>query len=84
MGEIYTVTLATRIVILALAAVGLNFALGLGGMVSFGHAAYFGLGGYAAGVLASHAFSGAELAIGPAVVFLAPRRCRSSGSRPLS
>ena len=64
-GEVYTVTLATRIAILALAAVGLNLALGLGGMVSFGHAAYFGLGGYAAGVLASHAFSGVNFTIGP-------------------
>ena len=52
--------------ILALAAVGLNIALGFGGLVSFGHAAFFGLGGYAAGILASHAFNGraAELAVG--------------------
>jgi branched-chain amino acid transport system permease protein len=37
-----------------LAGVGLNIALGLGGLVSFGHAAFFGLGGYAVGILASH------------------------------
>ncbi|MEO1250171.1 MAG: branched-chain amino acid ABC transporter permease [Pseudomonadota bacterium] len=55
MGEPFYVTLATRAAILALAGVGLNVALGLGGMVSFGHAAYFGLGGYAAGILAHHA-----------------------------
>lgn len=55
MGEPFIVTLATKVAILALAGVGLNIALGLGGMVSFGHAAFFGLGGYAAGVLASHA-----------------------------
>ncbi|WP_417720109.1 branched-chain amino acid ABC transporter permease [Salipiger sp.] len=54
-GEPYTVTLATRAVVLALAAVGLNVALGLGGMVSLGHAAFFGIGGYAMGILASHA-----------------------------
>ncbi len=54
-GEIFYVTLATRIAILALAATGLNLALGLGGMVSFGHAAFFGIGGYAAGILAYHA-----------------------------
>ena len=54
-GEIFTITLATRVAILALAAVGLNLALGLGGLVSFGHAAYFGLGGYAMGILAFHA-----------------------------
>jgi branched-chain amino acid transport system permease protein len=34
-------------------AVGLNLALGLGGLVSFGHAAFFGIGGYAAGILAT-------------------------------
>ena len=51
----YTITLATRAAIFALAAVGLNFALGLGGLVSLGHAAFFGIGGYAMGVLAFHA-----------------------------
>lgn len=51
----FTITLATRAVILALAAVGLNIALGLGGLVSLGHAAFFGIGGYAMGILASHA-----------------------------
>src|SRR5262249_50238883 len=42
----------TRIVILALAAVSLNLILGYGGMVSFGHAAYLGVGGYVIGILA--------------------------------
>ena len=60
----FYVTLATRMAILALAAVGLNLALGLGGLVSFGHAAFFGVGGYAAGILASHAFSGQPLDFG--------------------
>jgi branched-chain amino acid transport system permease protein len=55
--EPFYITLATRVAILALAGVGLNIALGLGGLVSFGHAAFFGLGGYAMGVLASHAQS---------------------------
>lgn len=53
--EPFTITLATRAVILALAGVGLNLALGQGGLVSFGHAAFFGMGGYAMGILASHA-----------------------------
>ena len=57
-GEPFIITLATRIAILAIAAVGLNIALGLGGMVSFGHALYFGLGGYVAGIAAHHAFHG--------------------------
>ena len=51
----FTITLATRAVIFALAAVGLNIALGLGGLVSLGHAVFFGLGGYAMGILAHHA-----------------------------
>ncbi|SFI48300.1 branched-chain amino acid ABC transporter permease [Jannaschia pohangensis] len=54
-GEPFTITLATRAVIFALAAVGLNVALGLGGMVSLGHAVFFGIGGYAMGILAFHA-----------------------------
>lgn len=64
MGEPFYVTLATRIAVLALAAVGLNIALGLGGLVSFGHAAFFGLGGYAAGILATHAFNAEPLFLG--------------------
>ncbi len=55
--EPFIITLATKVAILALAAVGLNIALGLGGLVSLGHAAFFGIGGYAMGILASHAQS---------------------------
>jgi branched-chain amino acid transport system permease protein len=40
------------VLILAMAAVSLNLIMGYGGMVSFGHAAYLGLGGYAVGILA--------------------------------
>jgi branched-chain amino acid transport system permease protein len=54
-GEPFLVTLTTRAVIFAIAGVGLNLALGLGGLVSFGHAAFFGVGGYAMGILAWHA-----------------------------
>ena len=55
--EPFLITLTTRAAILALAGVGLNIALGLGGLVSLGHAAFFGIGGYAMGILASHAQS---------------------------
>jgi len=55
MDEPFLITLATKVTILALAGVGLNIALGLGGLVSLGHAAFFGIGGYAMGILASHA-----------------------------
>jgi ABC-type branched-chain amino acid transport system, permease component len=50
----FMLTLFTRIVIMAIAAVSLNLILGYGGMVSFGHAAYIGVGGYAIGILAHH------------------------------
>ena len=62
--EAYTITLATRIAILALAAVGLNIALGIGGLVSLGHAVFFGLGGYAMGILAHHAQTYSALDLG--------------------
>ena len=41
---------ARRILILAIAAVSLDLILGYGGMVSFGHAAYLGIGAYAVGI----------------------------------
>lgn len=53
--EPFTITLATRAAIFAMAGVGLNIALGQGGLVSLGHAIFFGLGGYCMGILASHA-----------------------------
>jgi branched-chain amino acid transport system permease protein len=54
----YANNLASRVAILALAGVGLNLALGQGGMISFGHAAFFGIGGYVAGIAAQGAFNG--------------------------
>lgn len=66
--EPFVITLATRVAILALAGVGLNIALGLGGMVSLGHAAFFGLGGYAMGILAAHAQSYEPLFTWPLLV----------------
>ncbi|WBV43311.1 branched-chain amino acid ABC transporter permease [Pseudoroseomonas cervicalis] len=54
LGSPASIALATRIAIYAIAASALNLALGHGGMVSFGHAAFFGLGGYAVGILYAH------------------------------
>jgi len=51
-GSRFLLTLFTRIIILAMAAVSLNLILGFGGMMSFGHAVYLGIGGYAVGMLA--------------------------------
>src|SRR6201981_2182595 len=50
-GNAFALTLFTRVVILAIAALSLNLIMGYGGMVSFGHAAYLGIGGYAVGIL---------------------------------
>ncbi|HWM31158.1 MAG TPA: branched-chain amino acid ABC transporter permease [Methyloceanibacter sp.] len=51
-GNYFLLSLFTRVVILAMAATSLNLILGYGGMVSFGHAVYLGVGGYAIGILA--------------------------------
>ncbi|MEO8136503.1 MAG: branched-chain amino acid ABC transporter permease [Betaproteobacteria bacterium] len=50
----FYITLFARIVIFAIAAVGLNLILGYGAMVSFGHALYIGIGAYAVGILSFH------------------------------
>ncbi len=46
----YTLVLATDVLVFALFAASLQFLMGTGGMASFGHAAYFGLGAYAAAI----------------------------------
>ncbi|HML07192.1 MAG TPA: branched-chain amino acid ABC transporter permease [Xanthobacteraceae bacterium] len=51
-GRIFVMIFFTRVLIQALGAVSLNLIMGYGGMVSFGHAAYLGIGGYAVGILA--------------------------------
>lgn len=50
-GEVFYIALATRILIFALAATSLNLILGFGGMVSFGHAAFLGVGAYTVVIL---------------------------------
>ena len=52
-GEPFYISLVARILIFALAACGLNLLLGYGGLVSFGHALYVGLGAYIVGILAA-------------------------------
>ncbi|CTQ52146.1 leucine/isoleucine/valine transporter permease subunit [Roseibium album] len=66
--EPFTITLMTRAAIFAVAAIGLNIALGIGGLVSFGHAVFFGLGGYAMGILAHHAQTYTALAEWPILI----------------
>ena len=57
-GQAFYLDLATRLVILAIAAVSLNLILGYGGLVSFGHAAFIGLGAYSVGIPVYHATYG--------------------------
>ena len=51
LDQVYYVTMASRILIYALAATSLNLVLGFGGMISFGHAAFVGAGAYTASVM---------------------------------
>lgn len=53
-NDAFALTLLTRILIFGIAAIALNLILGYGGMVSFGHALYLGLGIYAAAIPAFH------------------------------
>ena len=66
-GEPYYIDLVRRIMILAIAATSLNLILGYGGMVSFGHAAYLGLGAYAVGILAFYGVANGWLQLAVAV-----------------
>src|SRR5215217_5471921 len=53
-AEGYVLSLLTRVMIFGIAAMALDLILGYGALVSFGHAAFLGLGAYAVGILASH------------------------------
>jgi branched-chain amino acid transport system permease protein len=50
-GDSYTLVLASRVIVFGILAISLDLILGYGGMVSFGHAAYFGAGAYIVGAL---------------------------------
>jgi len=69
----FYLVIATRIMIFAIAALSLDFILGYGAMVSFGHAAYLGIGAYAVGIASSHGANDLLLqlpiAIGIATIF---------------
>ena len=71
LGDEYDLVLATDVLVFALFAASLQFMLGVGGLASFGHAAYFGLGAYAAALAARHGLPmGAALALAPAAAAL--------------
>jgi branched-chain amino acid transport system permease protein len=61
LGADFYLSLATRILVFALAATSLNLLLGYAGMVSLGHAAFMGLGAYASGVLLAEGQQGPVL-----------------------
>jgi branched-chain amino acid transport system permease protein len=60
----FYVTLALRILIFGLAATSLNLILGYGGLVSFGHALYLGLGAYAVAILSFHGITNGWVHLG--------------------
>jgi len=63
LGAGHWVSLLTRVMILAIAALSLDFILGIGGMVSFGHAAFVGIGAYMAGILGHEGFGDVLIAL---------------------
>jgi branched-chain amino acid transport system permease protein len=62
-GDAYTLKVAIEILIFAVLAFSLHLLVGIGGIVSFGHAAYFGLGGYGAALAFRHLGVPMELAL---------------------
>jgi branched-chain amino acid transport system permease protein len=66
-GQSYLLSLFMRIMIFAIAAVGLDFILGYGGLISFGHSAFIGLGAYAVGILAAHGVHESAIALAVAL-----------------
>ena len=64
-GQPYLITLGSRILIYALAAVSLDLLLGYGQMISLGHAAFVGIGAYTVGILHFHSFEAIPLLSSP-------------------
>jgi branched-chain amino acid transport system permease protein len=67
LNQPFYLDLLRRVMIFAIAATSLNLILGYGGMVSFGHAAYLGIGAYAVGVLSHHGIDNGWLQWGIAI-----------------
>ncbi len=61
-GDAYVIRVATRIMVLAMVAVSLDILLGYGGLISFGHAMFLGIGGYLTGILAVNGVDNAIVA----------------------
>jgi len=75
-GGSYLVSLGSRVMIFAIAAVALDLLVGYGALISFGHAAFVGLGAYAVGILSAYGVTDAlvslpvALAVSAAYAFL--------------
>jgi branched-chain amino acid transport system permease protein len=67
-NERFAASLAARVMILAIGALSLDLILGLGAMVSLGHAAFLGLGGYSCAILMHHGIGEASIALPIALV----------------
>jgi len=61
--EIYVLSLVMRVMIFAIAALALDLIVGYGALVSFGHAAFIGLGAYAVGILSAHGVNEALISL---------------------
>jgi branched-chain amino acid transport system permease protein len=61
--ESYVLSLTSRVMIFAIAALALDLLVGYGALVSFGHAAFIGLGAYAVGILSAHGINEALIAL---------------------
>jgi branched-chain amino acid transport system permease protein len=62
-SEDYLLSLFERLMIFAIAALSLDLLIGYGGLISFGHAAFVGLGAYAVGILSAHGVHDAVIAL---------------------
>jgi branched-chain amino acid transport system permease protein len=62
-SEDYLLSLFERLMIFAIAALSLDLLIGYGGLISFGHAAFVGLGAYAVGILSAHGLHDAIIAL---------------------
>lgn len=67
-GHDYLLSLFSRILIYGLAAASLDLILGYGGMVSLGHAAFMGIGGYTVGILAYHSYESSPVISWPLLI----------------
>src|SRR2546430_985112 len=62
-AEAYVLGLVTRVMIFAIATLALDLLIGYGALVSFGHAAFIGLGAYAVGILGAHGINDALISL---------------------